>query len=125
MLDGRALTSSDFTLDASTTSGVTIGSAVDPHPLPTYTLYAGQSARAGQGAVTDLDSSGVSVSSASQCVRRCHADWSCGCAVYTSGICFKRRGCDPTAFAVSSGSDVYVRPAAAEVPSTISVASSG
>jgi len=123
-VDGRPLASSDFTVPSGTVSGVTVGTAVDPHPLPTYTLYSGRNCDTSQGAVAELGS-GFAVSSATQCVRRCHSDWSCDCVVFdTAGsICFKKRGCDPTNFYASTGYDAYVRPAAAEVPATVQVVS--
>jgi len=122
-VDGRSLRASDFAVDAATVSGVAVGAAQDPYPVPTYTHYPNMNAEAQQGAVTDIDSDGVAVSSASQCMARCQADWSCDCAVYAPswGECFKRRGCDPSRFYASTGFSVYVRPAGAEVPNTIGV----
>ena len=83
--------------------------SADPHPVPTYTEYAGKDASGS----TEIGES-VTVATAARCVERCHSDWSCDCVAFTTknGKCSKRRGCDPAKFDGSKKADVYVRPGA-------------
>ena len=83
--------------------------SADPHPVPTYTDYAGKDASGS----TEIGES-VTVATAARCVERCHSDWSCDCVAFTTknGKCSKRRGCDPAKFDGSKKTDVYVRPGA-------------
>ena len=111
-VDGRALAQSDFTVRAGTVSNLTFGVAVDPHPVPAYAQHVNMNADAQNGALLEIDLDGISVSSAMQCVARCHSDWSCDCAVYdkVNSECWKKRGCVSANFYVLTGFDVYVRP---------------
>jgi hypothetical protein len=114
LVAGRALSLSDFDRNGleTTVPGLVFKEAVDPHPAPVYTLYAGKNAYPGKGADLEVDSDGVPVSSASQCAERCHADWGCDCVVFqpSTSVCWKRRGCKSAHFDADDNYDVYVRP---------------
>ena len=117
---GRDLARSDFIVDENTVPGLRFTKAVDPHPLPVYTRYADQAAYAGRGAGAEIDSNGVGVTSAEQCVARCHADWSCDCVVHqpSTSKCWKRKQCSAGKFVASTTRDVYVRPYKSADPAT-------
>ena len=94
---GRPLSASDFKVQDETVSGLTFSPApADPHPLPQYKTFS--NTRLPPGGAIDTD--GVVVPSAEQCIKRCNSDWSCGCVVFTKSDfkCWKRRNCVPTTF---------------------------
>ena len=112
LVSGRTMDQSDFEIPAvSTVLDLVFKKAVDPHPAPTYVKYQKKNAYLGNGASAEIDSDGVVVRSASQCIERCHSDWSCDCVVFKSadGHCWKRRGCGtPELFDDDDFMDVYV-----------------
>ena len=110
---GEALTLSDFTIPASSTvPGLQLSKATDPLSAGDWKLYSDMNANIGGGATFEIDSQGVEVRGADQCIERCHSDLSCDCAVYhkSTKLCWKKRGCtDSTSFVSASSFDVYVR----------------
>ena len=114
LVAGRALARSDFVLPAEdTVPGLVFGEAVDPNPVDpdAYTVVAGKNAYVGHGASAEIDQDGVVVLGPQQCLERCAADWSCDCVVFESsdGRCWKRQGCNASAFDDDNAYDVYVR----------------
>lgn len=110
---GKPLTRNDFVVEgASTVTGLRFEDPPpDPHPsAPHYTEYKNSNAYKGVGAGAEIDD-GVEVFSATQCLDRCQADWSCDCVTYDSAdsVCYKLKDCRPSEFDSDPNYDVYVR----------------
>lgn len=92
---GRPLSRSDFIVDDDTVPGLEFEDPPpDPHPsAPRYQKYPNSNAYEGLGAGAEIDDEGIQVFSATQCLDRCQADWSCDCVVYSSSdsMCWKRK----------------------------------
>jgi hypothetical protein len=110
---GRPLSRSDFIVDDDTVPGLEFEDPPpDPHPsAPHYQKYPNSNAYEGSGAGAEIDDEGVEVFSATQCLDRCQADWSCDCVVYSSSesMCWKRKKCKVSKFDADPNYDVYVR----------------
>ena len=123
---GRPLSKADFVVNGNTVPGLRFETPPpDPHPsAPYYQKYEQFNAYQGVGAGGEIGE-GVQVLSSTQCLDRCHQDWSCDCVVYSpsDSTCWKLKNCQPSEFDPDTNYDVYVRswessPPAPTSPST-------